>query len=71
MFSNFFIHYIGFAFLGYVYQHFENRIILKNYICSFFFPPMFFLKNLNGYNCLCKCNQNCTLVVFCLDEGGV
>jgi hypothetical protein len=30
MFSDFFIHYIGFAFLRYVYQHFENKIILKN-----------------------------------------
>jgi hypothetical protein len=35
MLLEFFIHYIGFSFLGYVYQHFETNIILHNYICSF------------------------------------
>jgi hypothetical protein len=44
MLLDFFIHYIDFSFLRYVYQHFENNIILKNYICSFFFSIFFFLK---------------------------
>jgi hypothetical protein len=41
MLLDFFIHYIGFAFLGYVYQHFENNIILNNYTFSFFSSNFF------------------------------
>jgi hypothetical protein len=44
MLLDFLIHYLGFAFLIYVYQHFENNIILHNY--SFFFFLKLFSLNL-------------------------